>query len=41
MIPKDYALGACQRHGLRCDGQFLESMKPGLTQCFVFTKVGL
>jgi len=39
MIPKAYALDLCRKHGLQCDGQFLESMKPGVTQCFVFSKV--
>jgi hypothetical protein len=40
MIPKGYALALCRTYGLRCDGHFLESMKPGVTQCFVFSKVG-
>jgi hypothetical protein len=39
LMPKQFAIEFFQRRGCSFDGSFLIPMKPGKTECFVFTKI--
>ena len=38
MVPRQFTVDFFQRRGCSHDGDFLVPMKPGTTNCFVFTK---
>ena len=39
LMPKQFTIDFFQRRNLSFDGSFLVPMEPGLTECFVFTKL--
>jgi hypothetical protein len=38
LLPRQYVIGFFERRGLSCDGTFMVPMKPGIAECFVFTR---